>query len=97
MHTLKGHLGPVWSVDFSGDDTILASCGSDTLIKLWDLRKGQDLAVLHNLRGHKDCICSVKFSPDSSKIVSGSDDKTLRVWDVQTGKLLKTFRIEDRD
>ena len=37
LATLKGHEGEVYSVDYSPADSLLASCGQDRTVRLWDL------------------------------------------------------------
>ena len=36
--TLTGHTGPIRSVDFSPDGTMLVSASQDEMVKLWDVR-----------------------------------------------------------
>ena len=40
MHTLKGHLGGVWSVAFSPNSTRIVSGSGDHLVKIWDTATG---------------------------------------------------------
>ena len=48
LHTLKGHTAYVFSVEWSPDGKLLASCSGEQTI-LWDLVAG---TPLHTLKGH---------------------------------------------
>jgi WD40 repeat protein/serine/threonine protein kinase len=76
------HWGPVRSVAWSPDGTLLASAGNDRQIILADAETMRIRAVLE---GHTDRILCVAFSPDSRKLLSAGSDETIRLWDVATG------------
>ncbi|KAF7335373.1 WD40 repeat-like protein [Mycena venus] len=78
--------GPILSVSFLPDGTLIVSGSDDNTLCLWDAKTGA--AVGKPLEGHTGGVTSVSFSPDGTQIVSGSDDKTLRLWDAQTGALV---------
>ncbi|WP_413175072.1 eIF2A-related protein [Anabaena azotica] len=83
---LEGHLSGVNSVNFSPDNSLIASASADTTIKLWHL----DGSLMKNLSGHTDVVNSVSFSPDSKIIISASQDKTVKLWN-HKGEVLNTF------
>ncbi|CAD8111491.1 unnamed protein product [Paramecium primaurelia] len=83
LNTQNGHNGSVWSVCFSSDGNTLASGSSDTSIRLWDVKTGQQKAKLD---GHTSYVRSVCFSPDGNTLASGSEDMSIRLWDVKTGE-----------
>ncbi|MDE3090018.1 MAG: WD40 repeat domain-containing protein [Chloroflexota bacterium] len=82
--------GPVQSVTFSSDGSLLATAASqgDKSIQLWRVSDGR---LMRTLRGHTDSVQSVAFSPDGSLLASGAKDKSMRVWRVSDGKLLHTL------
>jgi len=79
----------VLTLAVSGNDRYLAAGGSDGIVRLWNYRSGDLIAVLE---GHTDYVRSVAFSPDDRILASGSDDGTIKLWDVEEIRLLKTLR-----
>jgi hypothetical protein len=73
---------------FSPDGKILAGCGYDRLIKLWDVQTKQELRVL---KDHSDSVYSIAFSPDGKLLASAAADRAVKVWDVATGRRLYTL------
>ncbi len=70
----------VMSIAFSPDGKLLASGGWPKTVRLWDVDREKQLAML---QGHTDWVSSIVFSPDGKLVASGSYDKTVRLWDVQ--------------
>jgi len=60
-------------------DNIVATGGSDQLVKLWDLRNMQCLTAG---QGHSNTITQVKFAPDDKQIVSSGDDGCVLIWNM---------------
>jgi len=85
--------GPVHSLSFSPDGSLLASGNDDTTVKLWRVADGQLIATL---KGHTKPVLSVSFSPDGSWLASGSGDGTVKLWRVADGKLLRTLKGHTR-
>jgi dipeptidyl aminopeptidase/acylaminoacyl peptidase len=86
IRRFEGSAGEVTAVAFSPDGSQMISGGADKLIRLWDVKTGQDL---RRFEGHTDSVTGVAFSPDGKRILSGSSDKTVRLWDAATGKELR--------
>jgi WD40 repeat protein len=54
LKTLKGHSGPIWSIQLITNDRVI-SCSNDKTIKIWDLSTGQCVGTCI---GHtKDVAC----------------------------------------
>ncbi len=51
--TLTGHTGYVQGVVWSADGRMLASCGDDNTIQVWDLQSGQHLQTLRRDRPYE--------------------------------------------
>ncbi|MFX1506720.1 MAG: serine hydrolase [Promethearchaeota archaeon] len=90
IHNLTGHNDLVWSVAFSPDGSLLATCSADESIKIWDVATGLEIRTL---TGHEDDVYIVSFSANNSLLASGGPDETVRLWDVDTGDLLQTHDV----
>ncbi|MBD2129759.1 WD40 repeat domain-containing protein [Microcoleus sp. ZQ-A2] len=87
IRTLIGHLN-VYSVAISPDGQILASCGDDKTIKIWNLNTGE---LLRTFTGHSDIVWCVTFSPDGQILATCSEDQTVKIWKLDTGELISTL------
>jgi WD40 repeat protein len=70
---------------YSPDGKILATGGSDRLVKFWDTQTGELLATLSGHRGAVNVLC---FSPDGHSLLTAGDDHVLKVWNVSCGEEL---------
>ncbi|KAI3894045.1 hypothetical protein MKW92_026063 [Papaver armeniacum] len=75
--TLRGHTADVVDLNWSPDDTTLASGSLDNTIHIWNMSNGICTAVL---RGHSSLVKGVAWDPIGSFIASQSDDKTVIIW-----------------
>lgn len=75
IHKLEGHLGSIWSVDFSPFGGLLASGGADRSVRIWDVAHAVELSCnywhTHELR----CVC---FNEEGTLLLTASCDKTCR-------------------
>ncbi|XP_016511797.1 protein HIRA isoform X1 [Nicotiana tabacum] len=75
--TLRGHTADVVDLNWSPDDSTLASGSLDNTIHIWSMSNGICTAVL---RGHSSLVKGVTWDPIGSFIASQSDDKTVIIW-----------------
>lgn len=55
----------------------MASCSTDSKVKIWDLRKGKTLYTLYS---HTGSVNAVDFSFAGDYFATGGDDKNLLLW-----------------
>src|SRR5919202_1832355 len=81
--------GTVFAVAFSPDGKLLATGGSDGVVRCWEVTSGRELLTC---KGHSNVVASVAFSPDGKTLASGSDDRTIKLWDCHSGECLQTWQ-----
>jgi DNA-binding beta-propeller fold protein YncE len=85
----QAHQDLIQAIAFRFDGKVLATCGYDRLVKLWDIETTP--RELHVLKDHSDAVYGVAFSPDGKLLASAAADRAVKVWDVATGKRLYTL------
>lgn len=85
------HKGPVAKLALTASGTLLASGGSDSSVRLWDL---VHQSCTHNLIGVQGVISVLTFHPEKSRklLLGAADDATIVGWDVETGKPSLTLK-----
>lgn len=76
MKTLNGGVN---HAEFSPDDTIIASAGNDSIVRLWETHSGNELQAL---AGHREAVNFCAFSPDGRMLASASSDRQVILWNV---------------
>uniref|UniRef100_A0A8C5CSX6 WD repeat, SAM and U-box domain-containing protein 1 n=1 Tax=Gadus morhua TaxID=8049 RepID=A0A8C5CSX6_GADMO len=81
----------------------LASCGQDSLVKIWTITSlfcvsvlGWEVKLLHTLRGQSAPVLSCSYSSDGQLLASGSVDKTVTIYDANNAVLLYTLNQHER-
>lgn len=83
-----GHAGQVYGVACSPDGKLIASCGAEKSVRLWDLATNRELRIFTTEL--KDIIAySLAFHPSGKSLLVGYNDGKVRVFDVETGKLAR--------
>jgi len=90
MRSLPAHSDPVSGVDFVRDGTLIASCSSDGMIRIWDTGTGQCLKTLI----HEDNapVTSVRFAPNGKFVLAATLDSNVRLWNYVEGRCVKTYQ-----
>src|ERR1039457_2393310 len=71
------------AVAFSADGKWLATGGTDSTVRVWNL---ETKAAPLQLKGHTDWISGLAFAPDGKLLASSSADRTARIWKTDTWK-----------
>lgn len=82
------HVGPVSCLTYSSSTELLASGGSDSLIRIWDFKKK---LCKGTLKGAQGVVSVIKFHPKENIILGAGDDGSINAWNVETRETLKKF------
>lgn len=78
----------------------LASCGQDSLLKIWSINTFSSgvykMQLLHTLTGQSAPVLCCAYSSDGQLLVSGSVDKTVTIYDANNAVLLYTLNQHER-
>lgn len=78
---LGAHGTSITAIAFTPDGQTLASGGADGKIRLWDVRRDQNVGTLPAIPAS---VASLAFVDDNT-LVSGGSDATIRTWDTAAG------------
>jgi len=81
LKTIKAHEAAVYDAAFSPDGSILATCSTDKLAKLWDW-KAETAAEKAKLEGHGDAVWGVAWSKDGL-LASCAADRKIKLWNAE--------------
>jgi len=77
----KAHGQSINCLALSPDESLLASGGSDRVVKVWDADKGQ---VVETLAAPEGEVMALAFSPDGTTLAAGAG-KAIRIWKREQG------------
>ena len=69
------------SLSFSHDSRRIATCGSDSVVQIWDATGGHETL---SLNGHTDRVSAVLFAPHDLRLYSAGRDGVVKLWDGST-------------
>lgn len=81
IQSLRGHSAGIPDLNWSPDDTLLASCSLDNMVLVWDTASGK---LLHKLQQHTSFVKGVAWDPMNRYLASQSDDRSVIIWDRTT-------------
>lgn len=87
-HEINAHRGWVRALAVSPDGRLLASCGNDHLIRLWN---AETLEPVRDLEGHDCHVYNVAFHPREPVIVSGDLRGSIKQWNLADGRQTRTM------
>jgi WD40 repeat protein/serine/threonine protein kinase len=88
---LGSHSNTVLKAVFSPKGDVLATCGEDHTVKLWDMATHRETAVLP----HEASVVAAAFSADGNRLATACMDGNLRLFDVATRRELRRVAVGD--
>ncbi len=85
---IQAHRGWARMLAVSPDGRLLATCGNDHLVKLWDT---SSLSLVRELSDHTCHVYNVAFHPGGRYLVSADLRGNVKQWDLQNGREVRTF------
>jgi WD40 repeat protein len=85
------HPEEVCAVKIHMEKPILATCGNDHMVKIWDLRMFNMEKPLRIYEGHEAAVRAVAWSPNARDVIvtgGGTADKSIKMWNIDSGETL---------
>lgn len=81
IYTLKDHENEVRSVSWHVNWQLLATCGGDKSIRIWEVLPGNEFDCTLVLQGHTEDVNIVQWHGNGN---GGSSDNTIKAWAVSS-------------
>jgi len=87
------HSDTIFGVRFSPDGKLLATCGADRFVKVWEVPSGK---FVKSFEGHTHHVMDVGWKGDGKLLASCSADNTVKVWDYEKGEQVRTIQAHGK-
>jgi WD40 repeat protein len=84
----NAHSDTVYGVSFSPDGKMLASCGADKFVKVFQVPSGK---FIKSFEGHTHHVLDVGWKGDGKLLASAGADNAIKVWDFEKGEQTRTM------
>jgi WD40 repeat protein len=82
------HSDSIFALDYTLDGKLIASCGADKVVRVWNAEDG---ATVKAFEGHTSHVLGVSWRFDSKVLASCGADNVIKVWDFESGRQLRTI------
>lgn len=82
------HSDSVYGLEFSPDDTLLATASADKFVKIFRCESGE---LVKTLNGHSSYVLSVAWRQNGRMLASGGADKVIKLWSYPSGVPIKSI------
>jgi len=89
----SGHSDTVYGVCFSPDGKMLATCGADKFVKVWEMPSGKFVKAFE---GHTHHVLDVGWKADGKLLASCGADNVVKVWDFEKGEQARTINAHTK-
>lgn len=85
----EAHEDAIISAKFGYDNRYIATSGTDSLVKIWDIRSNQEPML--TFAEHKACVKALSWNPVNTDLIAtggGLADREIRIWNASTGETI---------